>query len=56
MQLDHPREQATVLDFGGNRGNAQMTGRIKESNYWLVKRMRLECRMGRKWLHQEKCK
>lgn len=37
LQLDHPHwEQATVLDFGGNRGNALMAGRIKESNYWCV--------------------
>jgi SAM-dependent methyltransferase len=37
LQLDHPPwEQATVLDFGGNRGNALMAGRIKESNYWCI--------------------
>jgi SAM-dependent methyltransferase len=37
LQLDHPQwEQATVLDFGGNRGNALMAGRIKESNYWCI--------------------
>jgi SAM-dependent methyltransferase len=37
LQLGHPDwERATVLDFGGNRGNALMAGRIKESNYWCV--------------------
>jgi SAM-dependent methyltransferase len=37
LQLDYPDwEQATVLDFGGNRGNALMAGRIQEKNYWCV--------------------
>lgn len=37
LQLDHPDwEQSTVLDFGGNRGNALMAGRIKERNYWCI--------------------
>lgn len=37
LQLDHPDwQQATVLDFGGNRGNALMAGRIKERNYWCI--------------------
>jgi SAM-dependent methyltransferase len=37
LLLDHPSwEQATVLDFGGNRGNALMAGRIKASNYWCI--------------------
>jgi hypothetical protein len=37
LQLDRPSwEQATVLDFGGNRGNALMAGRIKASNYWCI--------------------
>lgn len=37
LQLDRPDwEYATVLDFGGNRGNALMAGRIKERNYWCV--------------------
>ena len=37
LQLDHPHwEHATVLDFGGNRGNALMAGRIKQENYWCI--------------------
>lgn len=28
LLLDHPHWEATVLDFGSNRGNALMAGRI----------------------------
>jgi SAM-dependent methyltransferase len=49
LQLDHPDwEHATVLDFGGNRGNALMAGRIKASDYWCIDVSRDAIEQGRR--------